>query len=60
MFCSYKYYHYLCFNKKPKAMNIEKSIERFERVMDKISMPIALLGTIFLIGRAIASFVFDV
>jgi hypothetical protein len=39
---------------------IEKNIERFEKFMDKISMPIALLGTAFLIGRVLVSFIFGI
>lgn len=39
---------------------IDKKIETFEKVMDKVSMPIALLGASFLIGRAIVSFVFGI
>ncbi len=40
--------------------SIENKIETFEKIMDKASMPIALLGSAFLIGRVIASFVFGV
>lgn len=46
--------------KKPKAMNTEKSIERFEKIMDKVSMPMVLLCATYLIGRTLASFVFGV
>jgi hypothetical protein len=39
---------------------IDKSIERFEKFMDKVSMPIALICTTFLIGRALLSFIFGI
>ena len=39
---------------------IERSIERFEKFMDKVSMPIALSCTAFLIGRALLSFIFGI
>jgi hypothetical protein len=39
---------------------IDKKIERFESVMDKASMPIALLCTSFLIGRVLVSFIFGI
>ncbi len=37
-----------------------KTIERFERFMDKISMPCTILCSVFLIGRAFVSFVFGI
>jgi hypothetical protein len=41
-------------------MNTEKSIERFEKIIDKVSMPMVLLCATYLIGRTLASFVFGV
>jgi hypothetical protein len=37
-----------------------KTIERFERTMDKVSMPIVILCGVFLIGRVLMSFVFGI
>jgi hypothetical protein len=39
---------------------IEKRIERFEKIMDKASMPIALLCATYLIGRTLVSLVFGI
>lgn len=39
---------------------LDKSIERFEKIMDKASMPIALICATFLIGRTLVSFVFGI
>jgi hypothetical protein len=39
---------------------IEKRIESFEKIMDKVSMPIALLCGAYLIGRTLVSFVFGI
>ena len=39
---------------------LDKSIERFEKFMDKVSMPIALSCTAFLIGRVLVSFIFGI
>lgn len=39
---------------------IEKSIERFEKFMDKISMPFVVLSGAFLIGRVLLSFIFGI
>ncbi len=40
--------------------NIENKIETFEKIMDKASMPVVLLGSAFLIGRALLSFIFGI
>ena len=40
-----------------KAIEI---IEKFERVMDKISMPIVVVCGIYLFGRVLVSFVFNI
>ena len=40
--------------------SIDKSIERFEKFMDKVSMPIALICATFLIGRMLVSFIFGI
>ena len=39
---------------------LDKSIERFEKIMDKASMPIALICATFLIGRTLVSFIFGI
>lgn len=39
---------------------IEKRIERFEKIMDKASMPMVLLCATYLIGRTLVSFVFGI
>lgn len=39
---------------------IDKKIERFESVMEKVSMPFALLFTSFLIGRVLVSVLFGI
>ena len=38
----------------------DKNFKKFENVMDKISMPLALLGTSFLIGRVLVSVLFGI
>ena len=39
---------------------LDKSIEKFEKIMDKVSMPIALICATYLIGRTLVSFVFGI
>ena len=39
---------------------IDRSIERFEKFMDKISMPFVVLSGAFLIGRVLLSFIFGI
>jgi hypothetical membrane protein len=51
---------FLLFGGVGAVAKIDKSIERFEKFMDKVSMPIALICTTFLIGRALLSFIFGI
>jgi hypothetical protein len=41
-------------------MKAIKLIEKFEKFMDKISMPATIVCGAFLIGRVLVSFVFNV
>jgi hypothetical protein len=41
-------------------MKAIKFIEKFEKFMDKISMPATIVCGVFLIGRVLVSFVFNV
>ena len=39
---------------------LDKNIANFEKIMNKASIPIALFGSTFLIGRTLVSFLFGI
>jgi hypothetical protein len=40
--------------------SIDEKFKRFEKFMDKVSMPLAVLCASFLIGRTLVSFIFGI